>query len=106
MATETLITESHSASVLAAPRLDQLSFTRQRTDDSMNFWRPREVSGGWIERLREGHALGREAIDYIRASGDAAMLQGVVRTIADRGTFGAIEVGFFAALSLAIAESG
>lgn len=102
MATESLITETNSAAVPAAPSLDQLSFTSRRADDGVELWSPAEVAGDWAAQCHAGRDFGSEAVDYIRATGDATMLSGIVRAIAECGKFSGVEAGFFTAVSTAI----
>ncbi|MBW6523284.1 hypothetical protein KZ810_07200 [Sphingomonas sp. RHCKR47] len=105
MATETSTIETAATAVPATPGVGQLSFTGRRPDDSgVDLWAPADVGGGWAAECDAGREYGREAVDYIRSSGDAAALGGIVRTIAERGTFGGVEAGFFAALSMSLAE--
>lgn len=105
MATEFPITEVAAEAVSNEPNVGQLSFVGRRPDDSgANLWNPGEVPGGWIEQVRRGRSYGHEAVEYIREAGDCAMLQGVVHAMAQRGTFGGVEAGFFGALSASLLE--
>ncbi len=104
MATESLNTETNPVAVLAESGVSQLTFTGRREDGGINLWSPAEVAGEWDEQCRVGRGYGREAADYIRESGDAAMLPAVVRAIVERGSFGGVEVGFFAKLSVEISH--
>lgn len=104
MATDTSTIELAAAAEPASPAaVGQLSFTGRRADNGVNLWSPAEVAGEWAQQCRVGREYGREAVDYIRETGDAAMLPGIVRTIAERGTFGGVELGFFAAVSMSVA---
>jgi hypothetical protein len=105
MANDTTNTESGSPAVPKEPRLDPLSFTSRREGDGINLWSPAEVAEDWAAQCRAGREHGCAAVDYIRSTNDAAMLPGIVRTIAERGTFGGVEVGFFAALSMILAQT-
>ena len=104
MATATSTIETAAAAVSATPGVGQLSFAGRRPDDSgIKLWSPGDVGSDWDAQCRAGQEYGREAADYIRSTGDAAALGGIVRTIAERGTFGGVEAGFFAALSMSLA---
>lgn len=105
MATETSTIETADTAVPTTPGVEQLSFTSRRPDDTgINLWSPADVGSGWDAQCRAGRDYGYEAADYIRATGDAAALGGIVRTIAERGTFGGVETGFFAALSMSLLD--
>jgi hypothetical protein len=105
MATQVLNTEIVPTAVPAMASVAQLSFTGRRADDSeINLWSPAEVTGDWDAQCRAGREYGYEAANYIRSSGDAAMLGGVVRAIVERGNVGEIEAGFFSALSMSRAN--
>ena len=104
MASEPLITETNRAALSATLSVGQLSFTGRRADGGINLWSPDEVPDDWGEQCRLGREYGREAVDYIRETHSAAVLPGIVRTIAERDTFGGVEVGFFTALSVAVAN--
>jgi hypothetical protein len=62
------------------------------------------VAGDWATQCGAGREHAREAIEYIRATGNAAMLPGIVRAIAERGAFGGVEIGFFTGISTEIAH--
>lgn len=104
MATDLPIIETE-VSALPQPRsARQLSFTSRRVDGGINLWSPTEVGDDRAEQSRVGREYGRKAADYIRARNNGAMLPGVVRKIVERGSFGGLEVGFFAALSMILAD--
>jgi hypothetical protein len=103
MATHSLITETATVAAEVAPDLGQLSFTGRRADDSgVDLWAPPPVTGGWIEECRVGRSYGHEAVEYIREANDAAALGGIVQAIIKRGTYGGVEAGFFAAVSMSL----
>lgn len=99
MANQFTSTDSKGAAAPTATSLNALCFTAERPDGGVDLWRPAEVDGGWQKQNAVGRGYADEAITYIRAANDGAMLPGIVRAIAKRGTFGGVEVGFFAALS-------
>jgi len=105
MATEFTTTESNLAAGSATPTLGHLPFTGLRADEGVAVWSPPEVSGDWAEQCIVGREFGNAAVDYIRASGDHALLSAVVRAIADRGTFTGVEAGFFSRVSISLAQS-
>lgn len=87
------------------PSLGQLSFIGRLADNRINLWSPAEVASDWDAQCRRGREYGREAVEYVREMNDAAMLPVVLRTIAERSTFGGVEVGFFAAASMSLTET-
>ena len=106
MATDTHTIENAAAAEPTTPTVGQLSFTGRRADDSgVDLWSPAEIGSDWVKQCRRGRSYGYEAVKYIRETNDAAMLQGVVRAMAKHGIFGGVEAGFFAALSMSLAEA-
>lgn len=99
MATNVIITQQHQTAAPAVPTVDQLSFTAGRLEDGVTLWSPSSIPTGWAEQCGLGRELAREAIDYIAASYDSALLPGIVRTIVERGSFGGVEAGFFTEIS-------
>ena len=91
-----------SSSIAALP-LSGLSFTGRHTDGRADLW-CHEVQGDWAALCAAGREFGREACHHIQTTGDAALLSAIVRTIAERGSFGGVEVGFFATLSEELAS--
>lgn len=103
MATHSLITETAAVAAEVAPGLGQLSFAGRRADDSgLNLWAPPAVAGDWIEQCRIGRGYGYEAVEYIQEANDAAALGGIVQAIIQRGEYGGLEAGFFAAVSMSL----
>lgn len=105
MATNVLTRENVNAAVPAQSPLMGLSFTETRADGGVSLWRAAEEGPSWADQCRAGRQRGYEALDYIRATGDAAMLPGIARAITERGTFGGAEVGFFAVISALVARA-
>jgi hypothetical protein len=105
MDTDFATTKTAVPAVPATPSVGQLSFTGRRADDSgVNLWAPADIAGNWGQQCRAGREYGREAVDYIRSTGDAAALGAIVRAIMERRTFGGVEAGFFAAVSAGLTE--
>jgi len=88
---------------LAAP-LDQLGFTSRHGDGRINLWSPAAVGGDYEAQCRAGREFAAEAIEHIRDSGNVPALAGIARAIAESGTFGGVEVGFFTAVSEQLAR--
>lgn len=90
-------TTTNSAPI-ASP-LDLLGFTSRRENGSVNLWDPAPVGGDYEAQCRAGREFAAEAIEHIRDSGNVPVLAGIARAIAESGTFGGVEVGFFTAVS-------
>jgi hypothetical protein len=78
--------------------LEALNFVGRGSDDRLDFWR-HGLTGDW-ETLCAAGRFGREACDYVRATDNASLVPAIVRTIAERCSFGGVEVGFFTELSI------
>lgn len=87
-----------------AASLDQLSFTSPRENGAINLWSPAAIGGDYEAQCRAGREFAAEAIEHIRDSGNVPALVGIARAIAESGTFGGVEVGFFTAVSEQIAQ--
>jgi hypothetical protein len=103
MAANTSTIETAATAVPATHGVGQLSFTGPQPDDTgVNLWNPADVGSDWAEQCRRGRSYGHEAVEYIRSTGDAAALGGIVQAVMSRGTFGGVEAGFFAAVSMSL----
>jgi hypothetical protein len=103
MATSTSIIETAEAAGYQIASAEQLSFTSRREDENLDLWSPADSHADWLAQCRAGRSYGHELVEYVRETNDAALLQGIVQRMAERRTFGGIEAGFFAAVSMALA---
>jgi hypothetical protein len=79
--------------------LEALNFVGRDSGERLDLWR-HGLQGDWETLCSAGRRFGREACDYVRATDNASLVPGIVRTIAERGSFGGVEVGFFTELSI------
>jgi hypothetical protein len=74
-------------------------FTCLDDGDTVDLW-PGSPTGNYSEANAIGRTRAQELIDVIRRTGSVVLLTHVFETIAKKGQFGGMEIGFFHGLSL------
>ncbi len=84
-------------------QVSELSFVQVTPAGSFDTWAPPPLEADYDAACIVGRGLAIEAADYMEASGDMTLLGSIVRRISEKGQFGGVEAGFFAALPGALA---
>lgn len=71
---------------------------------NINLWSP-VVTNDWSKDMTQGHAYAREAVSYIRRTGNTTFLHHVVKCMVGHGAWGGVETAFFQLIAMELIGS-
>lgn len=74
--------------------IENLPFVRRVSAQCLDLWHVSETGEDWTEGNALGRTFAKAFADHMRASGNMPVFSHVIRAMAEKGRFGAIEIGF------------
>lgn len=90
----------------SAHALGRLSFVEFREDGSIDVWPVTETAGSYESDNAIGRARADELAAYMADHGGAMVLGHIVKRVAERGVYSALEIGLFHQIAQYAASGG